>query len=190
MDLLGLGPELDERLFVISARAPYTLMPGSYQWYDLYAAMAGTPTDERIEHSLGLVEGLVDRAVKTYPIDPRRLYVGGFSMGGAMTLAALLTFPEKIAGAIVLSGASPLNHDLIWRTDEAAGKPVFQAHGTLDDVLPIQIGRATRDFLAGTPALLTYREYPIAHTVDPAELADASAWIHGLLDIDTGEAPA
>ena len=87
-----------------------------------------------------------------------------------------------MAGAIILSGYVPIQAGLQWRTDAAAGKPVFQAHGTLDVVLPIQFGRMSRDFLAQTPVSLTYKEYPIGHTVAPFELDDAAAWMRGILD--------
>jgi phospholipase/carboxylesterase len=144
--------------------------------------MVGRPSRESIQHSLGLVSGFIASVAEEYSIDPKRFYVGGFSMGGAMAAATLLTLPDLVAGGLVLSGYVPLHSGLEWRLQDVAGKPLFQAHGTLDDVLPIQYGRMSRDFLAGTPVELTYREYPIGHTVAPVELADAAAWMRGTLD--------
>ena len=34
-DLFGLAPYLDERFLIISVRAPNTLGPGSYAWFDV-----------------------------------------------------------------------------------------------------------------------------------------------------------
>jgi phospholipase/carboxylesterase len=60
---------------------------------------------------------------------------------------------------------------------EALGHPVFEAHGTLDTVLPVTLGRMTRDYFATTGLDLTYREYPIGHEVSAEELADARDWM-------------
>lgn len=177
LDLLDLGPELDPRLFVISAQAPHALGPGSYYWYDLEASIAGRPTKESIEASLDLVVGLMGEAVERLEIDPTRFFACGFSMGGAMTAALLLTRPETVAAALILSGYVPVQTDLSWKPDAAAGKPVFQGHGVLDEVLPIQFGRMSRDFLRDMGLDLTYREYPIAHAVSPEELGDAGLWM-------------
>lgn len=182
-DLLPLGPRLDPRLYVISARAPHAMGPAAYYWYDLEASMSDHPSRESIEGSLDAIGRLMDEARDTYPIDPEQLFVAGFSMGGAMTAAALLSFPERVAGAVILSGYVPVQAGLPWRPSEAVDIPVFQAHGTLDDVLPIQFGRMSRDFLeTQTPVNLTYREYPIGHFVAPNELDDAAKWLRSLLD--------
>lgn len=177
-DLLALGPALDPRLFVISARAPYTFGPGAHYWYDLEASMIGRPSNESIEPSLGAIRDLITRSIEEYPVHASRFFVGGFSMGGAMTAATLLSYPRLVAGALILSGYVPVQAGLQWKPKEAAGKPVFEAHGTFDDVLPIQFGRMSRDFLATqTRVNLTYREYPIGHFVSPDELKDAASWM-------------
>ena len=176
-DLLALGHELDPRLLVVSARAPHILGPGAYYWYDLEASLAGRPSRDSIEPSIGLIEQLMTQSVERYQIDPARFFVGGFSMGGAMTAATMLMHPERVAGGLILSGYVPIHSNLPWKLEDAAGMPVFQAHGTFDDVLPIEFGRMSRDFLTQTPVDLTYREYPIGHTVAPQELADAATWM-------------
>jgi phospholipase/carboxylesterase len=186
LDLLPLGPRLDSRLFVVSARGPYAFGSDAYYWYDLEASIAGRPSRESIDGSLRMVDRLMNEAVASYSIDPNRFYVGGFSMGGAMAAAALLSLPENVAGALILSGYVPVQAGLPWDTDAVAGKPVFQAHGILDDVLPIQFGRISRDFMAQTPVSLTYKEYPIGHMVSPVELDDAAAWMGGILDRGQG----
>lgn len=181
-DLLMLGPQLDRRLVVVSARAPFTFGPDSYYWYDLEASLAGRPSKDSIEFSLNLLAELLDEVTTKYEVDPLRIYVGGFSMGGAMASAAILTMPERVAGGLILSGYLPIHSSLDFKPDEAAGHPVFQAHGTLDPVLPIDFGRMTRDYLAQTPVNLTYHEYPIGHEVSAEELADAKRWMGKTLE--------
>jgi phospholipase/carboxylesterase len=98
-------------------------------------------------------------------------------MGGAMTAAAILTMPEQVRGGLILSGYLPIHSNLEFKPEKAAGHPVFEAHGTLDRVLPIELGRMTRDYFAKTPVDLTYREYAIAHEVSTEELAGAREWM-------------
>lgn len=176
-DLLPLGQEIDPRLWTVSARAPYIFGPGSFYWYDLEASLIGRPSHETIEYSLDLIETFIGEALKAYPIDPNRLYIGGFSMGGAMSAALTLMHPEMIAGALIFSGYLPIHANLEFKPQEANELPIFQGHGTFDDVLPIEFARMTRDYLTQTPVSLTYREYPIPHTISIPELQDAKEWM-------------
>lgn len=180
-DLLPLGPQLDPRLLVVSARAPFELARDAYYWYDLEASLAGRPSKESIEYSLHLVRRLLEDMVSRYEVDSSRNYVGGFSMGGAMAAAAVLTLPREVRGALIFSGYLPIHSNLNFKPDEVPGHPVFEAHGTLDGVLPVEVGRMTRDYFAKTGVDLTYREYPIAHEVSGEELADASDWMNRTL---------
>lgn len=181
-DLLPLAAELDPRLFTVTARAPYRFPYGGYMWYPLDEQGVGFPDPAVLIQSLDLLVRFIGEIVAAYPIDPRRLYVGGFSMGAAMAAGLTLTQPELVAGAFVLSGYLPLHAGLTFRSEEAAGRPIFQAHGTLDEIIPIAWARETRDFLETTPADLTYREYPIGHQISYPELQDVSAWLTGVLD--------
>jgi phospholipase/carboxylesterase len=181
LDLLNLAPALDPRIFVISVRAPFGYSLGGYMWYDL-EQHGGALGGESINTSLDLLRRFLDEAVHTYPIDPSALFAGGFSMGAAMAGAIALLEPERVAGAIMASGYLPPDPMNEYRSQEAAGHPFFQAHGTLDQVVPISLGRATRAALERTPVDLTYREYPIGHEVSPDELAEISSWFAAILD--------
>jgi phospholipase/carboxylesterase len=181
LDLLNLAPSLDPRIFVISVRAPFDYQWGGYMWYDL-EQHGGALGGESINTSLELLRRFLDEAVNTYPIDPSALFAGGFSMGAAMAGAIALLEPDRVAGAIMASGYLPPDPMHEYRSQEAAGRPFFQAHGTLDQVVPITLGHATRAALEQTPVNLTYREYPIGHEVSPNELADISAWFASILD--------
>jgi phospholipase/carboxylesterase len=93
-----------------------------------------------------------------------------------------LTHPELVAGAVLMSGRVPdeLRAE-IADPEQLAGKPFLIVHGTLDPVLPIQNGRASRDLLQRLPVELTYREYPMGHEVSAQSLADVVAWLSARL---------
>ena len=94
------------------------------------------------------------------PIDPARIYTLGFSQGAMMAGSLFMTHPELTAGTMMLSGYLPLGVQLPVDEAKLAGRPIFQAHGTVDPVLSIALGRAARDFLTRVKADLTYHEYP------------------------------
>jgi phospholipase/carboxylesterase len=181
LDLLSLASEIDPRVYTISARAPMAYRWGGYMWYDIERHGPGLGS-ESIEQSLDLLRQFLHEVVEVYPIDPARLFVGGFSQGAALAGAIGLLEPDSVAGAVMVSGflpPDPGNRYLPWK---AAGHPYFQAHGTLDRVVPLQAARLTRAYLQGTPVELTYREYPIGHEVSIPELRDLAAWFSTILD--------
>ena len=143
-DLLPLASELDGRLFTVSARAPFRFPGGGYMWYNLDQQGVGFPDPGDLTRSLDLLRLFLSEIVEAYPIDPERLYVAGFSMGAAMSASLALTEPDRVAGAMVLSGYLPLHAGLAFRPQDAANHPVFVAHGTQDQVIPVSFGRQTR----------------------------------------------
>lgn len=176
-DLLPLAPEIDERLFGVSARAPFHFPWGGYAWYGLDEDGVGYPDEKSLLDSLDLLRRFIGEIVDAYPVDPARVYVAGFSMGSVMAGTLALTEPDRVAGAMILSGYFPLHNALPLKLDEAAGHPIFQAHGTADNVIPVAFGRETRDYLETTPIDLTYREYPMGHQISAPELADMRNWM-------------
>jgi phospholipase/carboxylesterase len=181
-DLLPLAGELDPRLFTVSARAPFRFPYGGYAWYDLDPRGVGYPGGDTLAQSVSLLNRFIDEILRAYPIRGDRLYVGGFSMGAAMSATLALLFPDRIAGALVLSGYVPAEAGLPFKLDALDAHPIFESHGIRDEVIPVEWGRRSRDYLAGTAVDLTYREYPMGHEISPTELRDVSFWLSQTLD--------
>lgn len=86
---------------------------------------------ESNEH-LDLVLKSIDSLVINENIDPNRIYVIGFSMGGSTTSNAISKRPDLFAGAINVSGISQFD-----KMDELTKLPIWIVHGSLDtDNLP------------------------------------------------------
>jgi phospholipase/carboxylesterase len=179
LDLLSFAHVMDPQVFAISARAPYSYYTG-YMWYDLDRDGPGLGS-ESIERSLKLLHRFLGGAMEAYPIDPTRVFLGGFSMGAAMAGAMALLEPERVAGVIMASGYLPPDAGGRYRGQDAADHPIFMGHGTLDPVVPVQYARMTRDYLRGTPVELTYREYEIGHEVSVEELTHMASWLSAAL---------
>lgn len=178
LDLLSLATEMGPSLFVLSARAPY-MWQGGYRWVELDES--GRQDLKTFSQSLTLLTRFVRELTATYPVDPNRLYLLGFSQGSMMANALTLTAPERVAGAILLSGYQPALDSLTAKPDLVRGKPFFVSHGTLDPLLSLDRGRDVRDSLISLGAEVTYREYAMGHQIIPQELADFNAWLNALL---------
>jgi phospholipase/carboxylesterase len=183
-DLFGLTPYLDERFFVVSARAPLSLFPGGYAWFQIDFTPQGTYMHaDQAEHSRLLLLAFLDALLEKYEVDSERVYLAGFSQGAMMSLHVALTHPEKVAGVVAMSGRvlpEVLPH--MASPEALQDLPIFISHGIYDEVLPIQHGRATQEILATLPVALTYKEYAMAHEVSAPSLADATGWLKNQLD--------
>ena len=77
------------------------------------------------------VNTLLDAVLNTYSVDPRKVIVTGFSMGGSGTWHWANTFPERFSAAIPVAGR-PTGSASAWRV------PVFAVHSRDDEVMPIE----------------------------------------------------
>jgi phospholipase/carboxylesterase len=183
-DLFGLTPYIDGRFLVLSLRAPFVLGAGAYGWFNIEFTPRGLVADiKQAKQSLGMLPGFIEEAVAAYGADGRCVYLGGFSQGAMMSLALMLTRPEMVAGVAAMSGRLPAQV-LERPPDREAleGMPVIITHGIYDPVLPVENGRAAREFLEALPVELTYREYPMGHEVSMESLRDVTRWLGESLD--------
>jgi phospholipase/carboxylesterase len=111
-------------------------------------------------------------------IPTSKIFLAGFSQGGAMTYTAGLTHPEKLAGMIVLSGYVP-SPGLIDAAFSEANRdtPIFAAHGTQDPVLPIELAVQGRDFALAHGCKLEWHTYPMQHSVCAEEVEALRLWL-------------
>lgn len=187
-DLMGLAPYLDGRTFIVSARAPFTLAPGMYAWFQVVLDPDSPVINpQQAEASRQTLIRFIDEAAETYGADPGQVYLLGFSQGAIMSLSVLLTRPETVAGIVAMSGRIlPEVIPLMAPAEALRGIPVLLVHGLYDPVLPVHHGRASRDRLATLPVDLTYREYAMGHEVSAESLGDVVAWLRERLDRQAG----
>jgi len=175
-DLFGLSEFLDERLFIISVRAPYQFAyTGGFTWYEIYDI--GKPDIKMFADSYEKLIRFIEDAIKGYHLDPEKLFLFGFSMGSMMSYAAALTHPELIKGVIANSGLIPESIDLKLDWDKIKGKPFFVSHGIHDSIVPVAFARRAKELLNNAGANLTYREYEVDHQIDEECLNDIIKWL-------------
>jgi phospholipase/carboxylesterase len=107
-----------------------------------------------------------------------RVVLGGFSQGGAASLYTALRYAERIAGVLALSCYLPLQDRLpAERSVQNRATPIFMAHGRADAVLSMSLGLESRDTLRKLGYAVEWHEYPMAHAVCAAEIADIRAFL-------------
>jgi phospholipase/carboxylesterase len=183
-DLLRIAPYVDARFRVVSLRAPRRYGSG-YSWFPIDVLADGTirPHADRARAVVLDLARLLAAAPQRLDTDPTRTYVLGFSQGAMLTVGLVRTYPDHVAGAVVLSGSLVADVFPLTAPRALVGRvPLFVGHGTEDDVLPIARGREIRDAFRAVSHDLTYREYPLHHGVDETEMHDVAAWLTARLD--------
>ena len=154
-------------------------------WYDIFQFGAQSPQPREDEaglrESFAAVHALIDREVAR-GVPARRIVLGGFSQGCAVTLGAGLRYPERLAGLVGMSGYLPLAATTAAeRRDANALAPVFLAHGQRDAVIGLDSGIATRDALKALGMSVEWHDYPMEHSVSAEEVADLQRFLQRVL---------
>jgi phospholipase/carboxylesterase len=180
-DLLGLAPILyGGRALVLCPQGGVAmeLAPGmaGYGWFPL--GEGREPDPEEVEVAVATVERFLDEAVARYPIDPRRLVVGGFSQGGFMAYLLALRNPARFAGLLAMSAWLPgaLVQGL-EKTSAHSQLPTLLVHGTEDPAIPVEQAHDAREILLGLGVPVDYREYPMGHEIRPEAIDEIVAWL-------------
>ncbi|MEW9571741.1 alpha/beta hydrolase [Rhodanobacter sp. Si-c] len=159
---------------------PVTINGGMamHAWYDIYGFDLVAQQDETgIRASIAATEALIDRE-RERGVPDERIFLAGFSQGGAIALAAGLRHVRRLAGIVALSTYLPIADTLAAERSAAnADAPIFQAHGNLDPVVIPPRGSASRDLLQGLGYRVDWHSYPMAHAVCAEEIADLRTWL-------------
>jgi len=147
-------------------------------WYDILDMDFGSRADaEGVADSVAMIEALIARE-GARGIPPSRVFLAGFSQGGAITLAAGLQRREPLAGLIGLSTYLPAAHTAAERLASGANaQPVFMAHGTQDPMVPFAAGEHSAKLLRQLGFALEFHQYPMPHQVCAEEVGDLGDWL-------------
>ena len=179
-DLFSFASELPEELFIISARAPYTMQPYGNAWYAInFDAVQGKWSDNvQARESRDLIAQFIDEATSAYPVDKNNVTLLGFSQGTILSYAVALTYPEKVKNIIALSGY--INKDILPQNIEIKDYShlnFYCSHGSVDQVIPVDWARRTPSFLNSLHIKHQYSEFPVGHGVAPQNFYELKDWL-------------
>jgi phospholipase/carboxylesterase len=176
-DLFPLLDLLDpaRRLVGATPRGPLSLPPGGAHWYALGGI--GTPEPRTFHSSYAAASTWLDAFVAEHGLGFDKLVLGGFSQGGVMTYAlGLGAGRPRPAGLVELSSFIPKVESFGLDLSPPL-PPVAIGHGTLDDVIGVEWGRAARALLEEAGADVLYRETQMFHQIDPAFIREIASWL-------------
>lgn len=179
-DLFSFASELPEEYYVISARAPYDLMYGSYAWYAInFDADENKFSDlNQARTSRDLIANFIDELVKNYPIDESKITLIGFSQGAILSYAVALSYPQKIERIVAMSGY--FNEEIAidnYQSNNFNTIKIFASHGNVDQVVPVDWARKAKPILDQLGIQNLYKEYPVGHGVAPQNFYDFRNWL-------------
>ncbi|RPH62095.1 MAG: hypothetical protein EHM81_02905, partial [Chloroflexi bacterium] len=148
--------------WIIAPRAPHVASKRGYSWRS--PVVPGSwPSIENMRSSAdGLVDLLGDWS-KANGLDASTFDVAGFSQGGAMTFTLGALYPDRVGKMAILAGFAPQGAEQILAPAQFNGKNIFVAHGTLDELVPIEMARRSIQMLENAGAQVTYCESEIGH---------------------------
>lgn len=146
-------------------------------WYDIHELNLHAEEDQQgLFDSMCLLETLIKS--KLAHIDTKRIFLAGFSQGGALTLHTMLHGSMALGGAIALSSYLPLRKLVTQASNQQIQHTeIFMAHGTRDEVLPHEIGELSKDVLLNVGAHVKWHEYPMGHELCFDLIQDLRTWI-------------
>lgn len=178
-DLFSFASELPEHYFIISARAPIPMQPYGNAWYAISIDYDGVKTsdNEAAKESRDLIATFITEAVQEYDLDPFNVTLLGFSQGTILSYAVALSYPEKVKNVIGLSGY--INEEIINLQSSAsyAHLNIYNSHGTVDQVIPIDAARKTPGYLSNLGIEGTLSEFPVGHGVHPTNFYEFKEWL-------------
>lgn len=137
---------------------------------DKHGFVVVCPQTERAS-APGAFDKLVEEIAADYPIDPRRIYVLGHSMGAAATASLAASRGSRIAAACCIAGSA-------WGSTPSTGRraPVLTIAAELDPLFGIARARKAAESIKPPDEFVEVKGY--GHTlVVSSRLAEAVEWL-------------
>ena len=179
-DLFSFAEELPDELFIISAKAPYTMQPFGNAWYAIHWDNNDGKFSDDLQaiKSRDLIVDFIDEIIENYPVDPENINLLGFSQGSILSYAVALSYPNKINNVIALSGY--VNQGILkegFENNDFSKLDFYCSHGSVDQVIPVEWARKTKPFLDKLNIKNAYSEFPVGHGVAPQNFFELKDWL-------------
>ena len=183
-DMVGLAEQLMlndvsvRHVFLDAPIRPVTLNAGMAMraWYDVIGLSSMDREDEEgILQSVAIIEEQISLQIEQgFP--SHKIFLAGFSQGGAMALYTALQKKEPLAGIIALSAYLPLANQC--KAKAPTPTPFFLTGGQYDPLILPAWTETTAGWLRDKGyENLTFRTYSMEHAVCLEEIQDLSVWL-------------
>ena len=137
-DLFSFADYLHPDFLVISLRAPLNLPMMGHAWYSIHFddEQGKWSDDDEAIASREQVLAFLESLQHDHPYDPTQVHLLGFSQGAILSYSLALTYPNRFASIVALSGY--LNEKITTIPKEGKIPQIYVGHGTQDEVVPYQ----------------------------------------------------
>jgi len=157
--------------WMMAPRAPYPAESSGFSWRphqpetlrQAQGGAFGRPSLEALKPAAEALIRLIDEYSASVKLDALQFDLMGFSQGAAMVNLVGMLYPHRIRKMGVLAGFVPSGLEELVSKKPLAGKNIFVAHGTQDQMVPIDRARASIEVLEQAGAQVTYCEDEVGH---------------------------
>jgi phospholipase/carboxylesterase len=163
-------------IFPHAPQIPVTVNGGMVMpaWYDILAMDIDRKVDEAgVLASADAVDALIEQEIAR-GIPSERIIIAGFSQGGAVAYQAALRHPKSLAGLLTLSTYMAMP---VTPSNANASLPVMICHGSMDPMVPEQLGQRAAATLTELGYSPQYKSYPMEHMVCLEQIRDIGQWL-------------
>lgn len=151
---------LPKSYILLSPRAPFRQGKDQYSWHDIQPQWPGLDTYGKIADQL---ISRVDHWVREHQLNATKYDLMGFSQGAVLAYALSLLNPDRIGKVAALAGFLPQSWQQALGSPELSDRRFFIAHGTRDEVVPIEKARQTAGWLKENGAQVAFCEADTGH---------------------------
>ncbi|OGT36135.1 MAG: hypothetical protein A3F11_10310 [Gammaproteobacteria bacterium RIFCSPHIGHO2_12_FULL_37_14] len=160
-------------------------------WYDLYSLTDVNREDKAgIDTSESAITQIIHDEINR-GVPSKNILLAGFSQGGAIALYTGMRQTQPIAGILALSCYLPLHKEHVDNAHPSNfHTPIFMAHGTQDETLPVVAGKTSYRIISKTHPNSQWREYPMGHEISPILAHEARQWLMQIFkntNVSTGQ---
>lgn len=181
-DLFSFAEYLHPDLLVISLRAPLNLPMMGHAWYSIHFddEQGKWSDDDEAIASREQVLAFLESLQHDHPYDPSQVHLLGFSQGAILSYSLALTYPNRFASIVALSGY--LNENITQLPKPEDAPALYAAHGSLDEVVPFEWGKRSAELLKQKGFAIQFDTFPVGHTVGQDGFHKLLAWQNALLN--------
>jgi predicted peptidase len=161
--LHGSGERGDDLERMLGVSFPRFMTTGGDLPEPAFVLMPQCPTDWRWGYLLERLDALLDQVMEQNPIDPARVYLTGFSMGGFGAWQWASKRPDRFAALLSVGGSAFESRTGAYFNDLesiARNMPIWMVNAAADEIVPVTGSDALFAALLRFGATIGYTRYP------------------------------
>ncbi|MCZ2126947.1 MAG: hypothetical protein LC099_04140 [Anaerolineales bacterium] len=156
--------------WIIAPRAPFPAKPQGFSWRENPLSVeealneqSNRPNLDALRESVEALIRLTDEYAASVKVEAQTFDAIGFSQGAAMVSVLSMLYPQRVRKAGILAGFAPRGLEPCADAQPLKGKRLFVAHGSQDEMIPIERARDSMRLFERAGASLVYCEDAVGH---------------------------